>query len=230
MKGDSFRSSCSLTKQILFAILAILAVCLAGCDGVMAAPSQPLLDPTPVIENEVTQTAEYKAVSKTVIGTPIPTQTKTTLPATVAAATPTWTLERFSSALEIKDLKVSLLDEILLDDEPDQACSLSSDNLYTCAIPEGGYHAIRISFMLDPHGNLTLQDIERAVGHAVIVIYPYKTVSRYNVEPPVGKADIIDDNGGAYHADFKLDSPYAAFSFYLLVDGTSIAGSNLFLN
>ncbi len=191
MKCDRFRSSLSLAKAILFAILAVPAVYLAGCDSVMAAPSQPLLDPAPVFENEVTQTQESRVETKTETGTPQPTAAKNTLPAPGVSATKTLTLEQLSTALEIRDLNVTLRSENLLDGEPGQACSFSSDNLFTCAVPESGYHAVRISFVVDPHENLTLQDRRRALSHAVMVIYPYKTVSRYNVQPPVGKADIM---------------------------------------
>lgn len=230
MKCDRFRSSLSLAKAILFAISAVLAVYLAGCDDVMAAPSQPLLDPDRFIDNEVTQTQESRVETKTETGTPQPMAAKNTLPAPDVSATKTLTLEQLSTALEIRDLNVTLRFEKLLDDEPGPACSFSSDNLFTCAVPESGYRAVRISFVVDPNEKLTLQDRRRVLSHAVMVIYPYKTVSRYNVQPPVCKAEIINDNDGAYHADFKLNNPYAAFSFYLLVDGTSIAGSNLYLN
>jgi hypothetical protein len=214
---------------MVIAVIVFLGAYLAGCDGVIGSPSQLPLIPTPVVVKYVTQAVENTAGSKTETGTAIPADENITLAVPAVTSTPTWILEPLSTALEIKDIHVSLISESSMENTPDQTCTYSLDNLFTCDVPESGYRAIRISFVVDRHENLTLEDFERTYGQALIVIYPYKTVSRYTVEPPVGKADIIDDNNGIYHADFKLDSPYAAFTFYILVDGTSIAGSNLYL-
>ena len=229
MKFDQPRSSRQAAKSILIAVLAFLSAYLEGCDGVIGSPPQLPLIPTPVMTKYETQTVEYTAGSKAETGTPIPAYENKKLAVPAVTSTPTWILEPLSTALEIKDIHVSLISESSMDDTPDQTCTYSLDNLFTCDVPESGYRAIRISFVVDRHENLTLEDFERTFGQALIVIYPYKTVSRYTIEPPVGKADIIDDNNGVYHADFKLDSPYAAFTFYILLDGTSIAGSNLYL-
>jgi hypothetical protein len=226
---DQFRSSRRSAKSILVAVTAVLAVFLAGCEGVRVTPSQVSVDPAPVIERNITRTVEERPVIKTGTGMPVPTDVEKTLPALAVTSTPTWILEPLSTALEIKDLKVSLLSGSPLEDTPDQTCTYSLDGLFTCEVPEGGYRAIRISFTIERHEYLTPKDFESAMSQALMVIYPYKTVSRYTIEPPVGRADIMDDHNGVYHADFQLDSPFAAFTFYILVDGTSMAGSNLFL-
>ena len=207
--------------------LVCLAIFSSGCFGDLSAPQRPVNPPTPVLVKMNSPTAGARPEAAASANTSFPTAVQNTPLPPTPVTTPTKTIGELVDDISISDLRVAFFPV----DNPGQEkpCNFSPDNFYTCAVDSRLSQSVRVSFVLKPRADLSSADLERLYTSMEGVVYPYRMISRYTPAPPLVDEGIHEVGDGVWGTDFRINSPYRVFSFYLMAEGRSLAGANLYL-
>ncbi len=215
--------------MVLYITVAWGVIFSSSCQGEVPAAKRTSHPTTPVVLQMKSPTVGSSPVTEELPVNMLPSVEPNPSLIPNPAATPTLRVGEILDGMVLHELRVGIISEGRIGQIQEQSCTYSADNFYTCVVYNRSTQKIRIAFHPEQRGDLSTMDLERLQASMEVVVYPYWMISRYTPAPPLVDASIRGLNDGVWGADFGINSPNRSFSFFVMAEGRSLAGGNLYL-